>query len=278
MKNLIPFTRKLFLPILLVCSCHVLFASDKNTDSLKNKISISAGKIDSLKKQVQITTNDSLKGPIYTEIAHQYLKYDTISNKKTRTAYQESVLSNTMSAIHYYSRYNDTTGLRTSFDDLAHVYHAQHKYTQAKWFILQSNSLSRDKNDNPNIIASLIELASIKTDIKDYSLAMRDLKEALVLSSKKHYPQQESEVELGYAMLYRGMKNYAKANTALKRHRAIDDSIKKAEEAALMAKIKAADSVQQAKKKVYMTSSKRLYVFNSSKKPDSLQFFYLSSF
>lgn len=278
MKNLIPCTSKLFLLILLAFSCQSLFASDKTTDSLKNKVAISAGIVDSLKKQVQITSNDSLKGTLYTQIAHQYLRFDTVSNKKARTAYQESVLSNTLSAIHYYSKYNDTAGLRLSFDDLAHVYHAQHKYTQAKWFIIQSNTLSRDKNDNPNIIASLIELASIKTDIKDYSLAKRDLNEALVLSSKNHYPQQQSEVELGYAMLYRGMKNYSKANIALKRHRAIEDSIRKAEEATMLAKVKAADSVQQVKKKVYMSNNSKLYVFNSSKKPDSLQFFYLSSF
>ena len=52
--------------------------------------------------------------------------------------------------------------------------------------------LSRAKNDNPNIIASLLELASIKTDIKDYTLAMRDLNEALSISSKNHYPKLES--------------------------------------------------------------------------------------
>ena len=153
---------------------------------------------------------------------------------------------------------------------LAKVYHDQHKYTQAKWFILQSNTLSRAKNDNPNIIASLIELSSIKSDIKDYNLAIRDLNEALAISSKNHYPKQESQVQLHYAMLYNVMKNYTKATIALKRHNAIDDSIKKDEEARMMAKVNMKDSLQLMKKKLYTISNKRSYKINSSKRIASL--------
>jgi hypothetical protein len=222
--------------------------------------------LDSLKQELDMLVDDSLKAPVYTQIASEYLKYDTIQNKKKRLAYQNSAISNTLSAIHLYSRYDDTTGLRLSFDILAKVYHAQHKYPQAKWFILQSNTLSRAKNDNPNIIASLIELSSIKTDIKDYTLAMRDLNEALMISSKKHYPQQESEVQLHYALLYNVMKNYVKASMALKRHNAIDNSIKRDEEARLMARLNTKDSLQQVKKKLYIISSKKLYKASSSKR------------
>jgi hypothetical protein len=244
----------LIIPFILYAS--IIFAADK-TDSLKQKPAVLHNSIDSLKKQLLLTTIDSLKGPMYTQIASQYLKYDTISNKKIRLEYQEAAISNTLSALHYYSKYHDTTGLRICFNNLAHVYRAQKKYPQAKWFVLQSNSISRAQNDNQNIITSLLELASIKSDIKDYTLAMRDLNEALVLSSKNHYPQQESQVQLNYAMLYNNMKNPAKAAIALKRHGDIDDSIKRAEEATLLAKQIMSDSMQMAKKKAYITNSKK---------------------
>jgi len=130
--------------------------------------------------------------------------------------------------------------------------------------------LSRAKNDNQNIIVSLLELAAIKTDIKDYTLAMRDLNEALMISLKNHYPHQESEVQLHYALLYNIMRNHAKADIALKRHDAIEDSIKKSEEARIMAKMNAKDSVQQAKKKFYTISNKKLYKTASSKRIASL--------
>ncbi len=226
--------------------------------------------VDSLKQELDAIVDDSLKAPIYTQIASEYIKYDTVRNKKQRHVYQNLAISNTMSAIHYYSRYDDTTGLRVSFDMLAKVYHDQHKYTQAKWFILQSNTLSRAKNDNPNIIASLIELSSIKSDIKDYNLALRDLNEALTISSKNHYPKQESQVQLHYAFLYNVMKNYTKATIALKRHNAIDDSIKRDEEARMMAKVNMKDSLQFMKKKLYTINSKKSYKINSSKRIASL--------
>ncbi len=53
---------------------------------------------------------------------------------------------------------------------------------------------------------SLIKLAAIKMDIKDYSLAMGDLNEALKLSVDNHDPRTESKVQLNYALLYNRMK------------------------------------------------------------------------
>ena len=272
-KMPVSYTKKLTLLFALITCGQLLFAAEK-TDSLK-KLDIN---LDSLKKQVQLSVNDSLKGQLYTAIAGQYMQYDTIKSKKIRIEYQDAAIANTLKAIHYFSKYNDTIGLRMSFDNLAKVYHAQKKYPQTKWFILQSNSLSRGLNDNPNIIASLIELAALKTEIKDYSLAMRDLNEALTISSKNHYARQESLVQLNYAMLYTSMKNTAKSAKALQRHLAIDDSIKKAEQAILVARIKAADSLEQAKKKEYLSSSKGPYAFNFSKTQNSLQYLSLSLF
>lgn len=267
------YTKKLILLITLAACSQLIFAAEK-TDSLK-KAEVN---LDSLKKQVQLSVNDSLKGELYTQIAGQYMGYDTISNKKGRIEYQEAAIANTLKAIHYFSKYNDTIGLRMSFNNLAKVYHAQKKYPQTKWFILQSNSLSRELNDNPNIITSLIELAALKTEIKDYTLAMRDLNEALALSSKNHYARQESLVQLNYAMLYSSLKNPSKSAKAMKRHLAIDDSIRKAEEAVLAARIRMADSLAMAKKKAYLNSNKGPYAFNSSKRSNSLPYLSLSLF
>jgi len=225
------------------------------------KLSATPVDLDSLKQQVTVTS-DSLKAPIYTQIAGTYLSYDTISSKRKRYIYQENAIAYTLQAIHYYSRYNDTTGLRISFDNLARVYRSEKKFSQAKWFILQSNTLSRAKNDVPNIISSLLELSLIKTDIKDYKLAMRDLNEALTLSSANHLPKTEADVQMGYVTLYNNMKLYTKADIALKRHDAINDSILHAQDVKVAA---ATDSIQR-KKKVYLTSNKRVYKINSSRK------------
>src|ERR1700744_919639 len=232
------------------------------------KLWASSPLVDTVKQPLSIIS-DSLKGPIYTHIAAGYLRYDTVKTKKKRQEYQDKALEYTMQALHYYSKYNDTTGMRSSFFNLARVYHAQRKYPQAKWFILQADNFSRAKNDVPNLISSLLELASIKSDIKDYNLAMRDLNEALVLSVNNHYSRNESAVQESFAILYTRTQDYDKAAVALKRHNFIDDSIRKSEEAALIAKAKAADSVQN-KKKVFSSNNKRLSKNVSSKKTASL--------
>jgi len=227
------------------------------------KLSAYAGDLDSLKQKLQLT-NDSLKGPIYTQIAAQYLNYDTIANRHVRYYYQSEALNYTMLALHTYSGINDSLGLRTCYNNLSKIYRSQRKYVQAKWFILQSNTISRQKNDVPNIITSLIELSAIKSDIKDYKLAMRDLKEALNLAIKNADPKNESAVQVGFAGLYRHMKDYEKATIAIKRHEFLDDSILHKAEEDRLALITKKDSViikkQVAiivKKKAYTSSYKR---------------------
>lgn len=224
--------------------------------------------VDTVKQPVSIVS-DSLKGPIFTHIAAAYLRYDTVKTKKKKQEYQEKALTYTMRALHYYSKFNDTSGMRTSFYNMARVYHAQRKYTQAKWFILQADNFSRAKNDVPNLINSLLELASIKSDIKDYNLAVRDLNEALILSVNNHYSRNESAVQESFAILYTRTQDYTKAAAALKRHNFIDDSIRKSEEAAIIAQAKAKDSVQ-TKKKLYLSGSKRPSRSVSSKRTASL--------
>jgi tetratricopeptide (TPR) repeat protein len=223
---------------------------------------------DTVKQPLSIVS-DSLKGPIYTYIARSYLHFDTLKSKKKRQECQDKALDFTMQALHYYSKYNDTTGMRISFYNLAKVYHAQRKYAQAKWFILEADNFSRQKNDVPNLINSLLELAAIKSDIKDYDLAMRDLNEALVLSVNNHYTRNESAVQESFAILYTRTQDYTKAAAALKRHNTIDDNIRKSEEAALIAKARANDTLQN-KKKLVLSSTKKLAKSGSPKKTVSL--------
>jgi hypothetical protein len=218
---------------------------------------------DSIKTAVTVQMrNDSSKAAEYTQKAAGYLNYDTISDKKDKLAAENQAIAYTMKAIHFYSRTDDTIGLRNSFDVLAKVYRSEKKYVQAKWFVLQSNTISRVKGDVPNIITSLLLLAGIKTDIKDYSLAMRDLNEAMKLADSSKEPKTAATVQLGFVMLYNNMKNYSKADIALKRYNFINDSIQHSSDAKLAA---VADSVQR-KKKFYLTSSKRVSKTNSSRK------------
>jgi tetratricopeptide (TPR) repeat protein len=207
--------------------------------------------VDSLKQQLDSATNDTLRSVLYGQIATQYLDYDKLE-PKLKKQYQAQALSYSYLALHLMSRMNDTIGQRNVFDGLAKVYRSQKKYPQAKWFILQSNTISRGIKDIPNIMSSLMVLANIKMEIKDYTLAMRDLDEALKLSKNNHYPKVESKVQESYVLLYTHLKNYAKADIAAKRRDLILDSILKEQEK-LVAKTR---DTLSTKKKLYQVNRK----------------------
>ncbi|MDB5109571.1 MAG: hypothetical protein JWR67_685 [Mucilaginibacter sp.] len=238
-------------------------------DSIDQKPPVAYSPVDSLQQELRKITSDTSKAGIYTQIAAQYLNYDTISNRKLKSNYQNKALDYTMLALHGYSKYNDTLGLRICFNNLAKVYRSQKRYSQAKWFILQSNTISRSINDVPNIISSLTELAGIKMEIKDYTLAKRDLNEALKLSAVNRYPRSESVVQQSYALLYSHLKNYTMEAAAMKRHNFIEDSLRKGEEAQLIAKLNTQE-VAQRKKKFSTISYKKVYKTNSSKRTASI--------
>jgi hypothetical protein len=64
------------------------------------------------------------------------------------------------------------------FSALAKLYIMQKRLSEAKWYLLQSNSISREENDDRHTIANLMDLAMIKADMGDISLSQQDLAEA----------------------------------------------------------------------------------------------------
>lgn len=221
-------------------------------DSTKTQIARSAGEIiDSLRTQLDTTTNDTVKASLYNQMVVQYLNYDKLDGK-TKKYFQTQALSYTYLALHLYSGMSDTLGLRDCFNGLSKVYRSQKKYAQAKWFILQSNSLSRAKKDTTNIMASLLILANIKMEIKDYNLAMRDLDEVFKITQRIHSPKDEANVQQSYVLLYTHLKNPKKAEIAAKRQGFIEDSLLNVEKKALA---QTQDSLT-AKKKVYPIGKK----------------------
>ncbi|OKS88896.1 hypothetical protein RG47T_4374 [Mucilaginibacter polytrichastri] len=70
-----------------------------------------------------------------------------------------------------------------NFSDLALLYVQQNRYSEAKWYFLQSNFLSRQQNNDKLTINNLMNLAGVKSDIGDFVLAQQDLLEARDMAS-----------------------------------------------------------------------------------------------
>jgi hypothetical protein len=82
-----------------------------------------------------------------------------------------------------------------NFSDLAELYIQLHRFSEAKWYLLQSNYLSRQQDDNKHTVSNLISLAMIKVNIGDLALARADLLEARNIARAKGMKAEATEIE-----------------------------------------------------------------------------------
>jgi len=74
-----------------------------------------------------------------------------------------------------------------NFSDLADLYILQNRFSEAKWYLLQSNAISREQNDDRHTIVNLLNLATIKFAIGQAELAKIDLQEAHDIANAKGF-------------------------------------------------------------------------------------------
>ena len=87
-----------------------------------------------------------------------------------------------------------------NFSELAHLYVQENRLSEAKWYLLQSNNISRQENDDKHTITNLIELATIKNTLGEVTLAQDDLTEAHDLATSKGFSEYIETIDL--AMQY----------------------------------------------------------------------------
>ncbi|MFD2148396.1 hypothetical protein [Mucilaginibacter antarcticus] len=62
----------------------------------------------------------------------------------------------------HHMRFRQYVDASYSFNDLADLYVRQNRFSEAKWFLLQSNAIARNTDNNRHIISNLLILADIK--------------------------------------------------------------------------------------------------------------------
>ena len=81
-----------------------------------------------------------------------------------------------------------------NFSDLAEIYIKLHRLSEAKWYLLQSNKISVEENDDKHTITNLVNLALVKNDIGDAVSARADLVEAFDLASARGMKEKAEEI------------------------------------------------------------------------------------
>ncbi|HEY4193909.1 MAG TPA: hypothetical protein VGM63_00110 [Mucilaginibacter sp.] len=82
-----------------------------------------------------------------------------------------------------------------NFSDLAQLYIRLHRMSEAKWYLLQSNNISRQEKDDKHTISNLVSLAEVKTYMGDVPSARADLLEARDLALARGMQTQKSDIE-----------------------------------------------------------------------------------
>lgn len=82
-----------------------------------------------------------------------------------------------------------------NFSDLAKLYIQQKRLSEAKWYLLQSTTLSRRQNDDRHTIANLLDLALVKADMGDITLAQQDLAEACDIATAHNWNDNVAAIE-----------------------------------------------------------------------------------
>jgi hypothetical protein len=82
-----------------------------------------------------------------------------------------------------------------NFTDLASFYILQNRFSEAQWYLLQSNAITRTNGDNKRTLSNLLMLADIKARIGENALAQAELQEARDLAINKGLLADLSEID-----------------------------------------------------------------------------------
>jgi hypothetical protein len=100
-----------------------------------------------------------------------------------------------MKTAQHNMRFRIYTDASYNFSELARLYIRQNRFSEAKWFLLQSNSISREQNDDKHTIANLIDLATIKEGLGDFTQAQADLTEAHDLANMRGFKDDAATID-----------------------------------------------------------------------------------
>jgi hypothetical protein len=95
----------------------------------------------------------------------------------------------------HHMRFRQYTIASTDFNTLANLYMVAKRFSEAKWFLLQSNAIAKRENNDKLTITNLLDLATIKAAMGELALARTDLKEAHDLANLRGMSTDLAEID-----------------------------------------------------------------------------------
>jgi len=111
----------------------------------------------------------------------------------------EQILLNV--ALKNYAKLGSRVGQMNTYFLLGKVYLANSKFTQSMWFYTQQGILARQMKNTHAYIESVIGIAQVKIRKKDFTLALKDLKQAEQLASSIKSNQYRGQIKEAREMI-----------------------------------------------------------------------------
>lgn len=104
----------------------------------------------------------------------------------TRSAYSVELAEEAiLKEAKHNMRFREYSMASYNFSDLAALYLQQNRFSEAKWYLLQSNDIARRSENTRHLLDNLLILSDIKIQIGENILAMADLQDARDVATAK---------------------------------------------------------------------------------------------
>lgn len=130
-------------------------------------------------------------------------------------------------ALPLFTRMGNKAGRMKCFQGLSGLYYNQKRYSEAKWFCIQTTNLAEKLNDKQALIGSLIHIAEVKNALEDHEDALVDYKKAESLAIQNQYMVKLVEIKGDMGETYNMMGNYSAAGSALDEYTRLHEKLVK---------------------------------------------------
>jgi tetratricopeptide (TPR) repeat protein len=174
----------------------------------------------------EIIVNQALEIRNNRYLGEAYLNLASIWNSQKKHKAAEALMLNKALPLFCY-KLQDKVGAMRCYDLMAEIFESQGRYSEAKWFCIQSNMLARKIKHTSGIVNSLVSLAHVKMSIGDHQLALSDFREAEQLSISNKYQYKLVEIKNDLSKVHAAMGNTSAATSALTEFTVLKEAILK---------------------------------------------------
>jgi sensor histidine kinase YesM len=205
-----------------------------------NILSQNYSKVDSLKRELQKQTNDSVKIKILNELAwniknndfdssmNYSLQAKELSEKYNNKQQLAEALKNIgniydlkgnfvisesyhRKALAIFWEIKDTIGMANCYNNIGNVAKRNTNYVKSIEFLFKALELYEVKKDSSKIPISYVNIGLVFNRLKDYQKALSYLLKAADIIEKQDNPQTKSSCFLNIGMVYSNLNNYEKS-------------------------------------------------------------------